>query len=57
MLVGHGIEEPLDILLGADNARQAENLDGRIVGVNTHIHVAFLANGHDGLEEVFHVFA
>jgi len=55
MLVGYGIEEPLDILLGTNDAWQAENLDRGIVGVNTHVHVALLANRHDGLEEVLHV--
>ena len=55
VLVGHGIEEPLDVLLGTDDARQAENLDGGIVGVYAHVHVAFLADGHDGLQEIFHV--
>ena len=55
MLVGHSIEEPLDILFGTDDARQTENLDGGIVGVNAHVHAALLADGHDGLEEILHV--
>ena len=55
MLVGHGIEEPLDILFGADDAGQSENLDGGIVGMNAHVHAVFLASGHDGLQEVLHV--
>ena len=55
VFVGYGVEEPLDILLGTDDTWQAENLDGGIVGVNAHIHVALLANGHDSLEEVLHV--
>ena len=57
MLVGHGIEEPLDVLLGADDARQAENLDRRVVGVYAHVHVALVARGHDGFEEILHVLA
>ena len=57
VLVGHGVEEPLDILFGAHDAWQAENLDGGIVGVDAHIHVALLADGHDSLEEVLHVLA
>ena len=55
MLVGHCVEEPLDILLSTNDAWQAENLDGGIVGVNTHVHVALLTDRHDGLEEVLHV--
>ena len=55
MLVRHGIEEPLDVLLCTYDTWQSENLDGGIVGVNTHIHVAFLADRHDSLQEVFHV--
>ena len=51
MLVRHSIKEPLDILLGTYDAWQAENLDRGIVGVNTHVHVALLANRHDSLEE------
>ena len=57
MLVGHSIEEPLDILLCTYDTRQTENLDGGIVGVNTHVHIALLARGHDSLEEVLHVGA
>ena len=33
------------------------DLDGGIVGVDTHVHVALLTDGHDGLEEVLHVLA
>ena len=55
MLVGHSIQEPLDILLGTYDTWQAQNLDRGIVGVHTHVHVALLANRHDSLEEVLHV--
>ena len=55
MLVGNSIQEPLDILLGTNDTWQAQNLDRGIVGVNTHVHVALLANRHDSLEEVLHV--
>ena len=55
VLVGHGIEEPADILFGADDARQAKNLDGGIVGVYAHIDAEFLADRHNGLEPVLHV--
>ena len=55
MLVGHCIQEPLDILLGADNARQTQNLDWGIIGVNAHIHVVLLTGRHDSLQEIFHV--
>ena len=57
MLVGHGIEEPLDILLSANDAWQAQNLDGGIVRMDAHVHAVFLASGHDGLEEILHVLA
>ena len=55
MLVGHCIQEPLDILLGADYTRQAKDLDWGIIGVYTHVHVVLLTGRHDGLQEVFHV--
>ena len=55
MLVGYGIEEPLDILFGTDDARQAEDLNGGIVGVDTHVHAILLTGGHDGFKEVLHV--
>ena len=55
MLVGYGIEEPLDILFRTDDTRQTEYLDGGIVGVYAHVHTVFLTGRHDGLEEVFHV--
>ena len=55
MLVGHGIEEPLDIFLGTYDTWQSEDLDGRIVGVNAHVHIALFARGHDGFEEIFHI--
>ena len=57
MLVGYGIEEPLDIFFCADDARQTEDLNGGIIGMNAHIHVAFLAGWHDGLQEILHVGA
>ena len=57
MLVWDGIEEPLDVFLGANNAWKSQNLDRGIIGMYAHIHVAFFACRHDGLEEVFHVFA
>ena len=55
MLVGHSVEEPLNVLFGAHDAGQTEHLDGWVVGVYTHVHAIFFASGHDGLEEVFHV--
>ena len=55
VLVGHSIEEPADILLGADDARQAKDLDRGIVGVYAHIDAELLAGGHDGLEPVLHI--
>ena len=57
MLVGHSVEEPLDILFGANDAGQTENLNGGIVGMYTHIHIALLAHGHDSFEEVLHILA
>ena len=55
MLVGDGVEEPFDVLFRADDARQAEDLDGRVVRMDAHVHPALLADGHDRLQEVFHV--
>ena len=55
MLVGHSIEEPLDILFGTYNAWQTQNFDGGIIGVYAHIHVALLTDGHDSLQEVLHI--
>ena len=57
MLIGYGIEEPLDVLLRANNARKSQNLDRGIIGMYAHIHVALFACRHDGFEEVFHVLA
>ena len=57
VLVGHSIKEPLDILLSTHDTWQTENLDGGIVGVYAHVHVAFLTDGHNSFEEIFHVFA
>ncbi len=55
VLVGHGIKHPLDVLGSADDARQTEHRVGRVVGVDTHIDVVFVADGHNGLQPVFHV--
>ena len=57
MLVRNGVEEPFDVLLGADDARKSEDLDRRIVRMHAHVHVAFVADRHDSFEEVFHVGA
>ncbi len=55
MLVGDSVEEPLDVLFCTDDTWQTENLDGGVVGVNTHVHVALLTDRHDGFQEIFHV--
>ena len=55
MLVGHSVEEPLDVLFGANDAGQSQHLNRWVVGVYTHVHAIFFASGHDSLEEVFHV--
>ncbi len=57
VLVGYGIEEPLNVFLAGDDARQTENLEGRIVGMHAHIHIALVAYGHDGRKEILHVLA
>ncbi len=55
--VGHGVEQPLYVLLGTHDARQSQNLDGRVVGVYAHVHAELVARGHDGFEEILHVLA
>ena len=57
MRVGHGIQQPTNIFGCAHNPWQPENLDGRVVGVDTHIDITLVADGHDSLEEVFQVGA
>ena len=57
VLVGNSVEEPLDVLLSTDDTRQSETLDGGVVGVDAHVHIALLADGHNGLEEIFHILA
>ena len=57
MLVGNGVEEPLNVVVAGYDARQTEHLEGWVVGMDTHIHVALFANGHDGLKEILHVGA
>ncbi|KXB48998.1 hypothetical protein HMPREF1870_00227 [Bacteroidales bacterium KA00344] len=53
--VGYGVEKPLNVLVAGHNAGQTEHLEGRIVGMHTHIDVALAAYRHDGFEEIFHV--
>ena len=55
MLVGHSVEEPLNVLFGAHDAGQTEHLDGWVVGVNAHVHAVLFAGGHDGFKKVLHV--
>ena len=55
MLVGHGVEEPLDILFRTYDTRQSQDFNWGIVGMNAHVHVALLTCRHDSLQEVFHV--
>ena len=57
MLVVDSFQEPLDVLVVSDDAWQAENLERRVVRMDTHVHVALLADRHYGSEEVGHVLA
>ena len=57
VLIGHGVEEPLDILVAGDDARQSEYLQRGVVGMHAHVNAILVAHGHDGLEEIFHVLA
>jgi len=55
--VGHHVEEGLDVGVAGDDARQAQYLEGWVVGVHAHLDVPLVADGHDGLQEVLHVGA
>ena len=55
MRVWNSVEEPTDILGSAHDARQPKDGNGRVVGVDTHVHPAFLACRHDSFEEILHV--
>jgi len=51
----HGVEEPVYVLVAGHDAGQAQDGEGRVVGVHAHVHAVFLAGGHDGGQEVAHV--
>ena len=51
VLVGHCIEEPLDVLVRTDDAGQAKDGIGRIVGMHAHIDVPFVADRHHGVKK------
>ena len=55
MLVGYSLQEPTDILFRADDTRESQNLDRRVVGMYAHIHITLLADGHNRLKEIFHI--
>ena len=57
MRIVHGIEEPLYILVACYDAWQAKYLEWRVVGMHAHVHVALVAYGHDGRQEVAHILA
>ena len=55
--IWYGVEESLDVGVAGYDAWQTEYLHRGIVGVNAHVDVIFIADGHDGVEEVSHVGA
>ena len=50
-------EQPFDVVGAGDDTWQAEDLEWWIVGMNTHIHIAFVTDRHDRVEEILHVGA
>ena len=55
MLVWHSIEHPLDILGTTDDSWQTEYRIRRIVWVNTHVDIVFIADRHNRLQPILHV--
>ena len=55
MRVIDSIEEPFDILLACHDTRKAENLERRIVRMDTHVYAIFLAYRHYRSKEISHV--
>ncbi len=57
MRVVYGLQEPLNVVVACHDAWQSEYLEGWIVRVNAHVHVAFIAYRHDSGKKIAHVFA
>ena len=57
VLVGNCIKEPFNVLVAGYDAGQTQNLQWRVVGMHTHIHVPLVADRHNGFEEILHVLA
>lgn len=53
----YGINHPLHIFNGGNNARQAEDRARRIVRVNSHTHADFFSNWNNRFQEDGKVFA
>ena len=55
MWIGHGIKKRLDAGVAGNDARKAEYLQRRIVGMHAHVDAVFIAYRHDGFKEIFHI--
>ena len=53
----HHVHYGFEVLMVFDDARQAEDGEGRVVGVDGHFDARLFGGGDDGFEEVFEVFA
>ena len=51
----HHFHHAQDIFLVDDDAGQAENAPGRIVGMDGHVDIVFVADRHDAFQEIFQV--
>ena len=56
MGVRHGGKHTVVIFLAAHDARQAEHIPRRIVGVDGHIDAGLVAGGHDPFQEIDQIF-
>ena len=57
MRVVDGMEYPCDVYFVGYDAGKTQYLERRVVGVHAHIYAECFAHGHDGRQEVPHVFA
>ena len=57
MNIGNRVERPTDIIVASDDTRQTQQLHGRIVGMDTHVHAPLVTNRHDGLKEILEIGA
>ena len=53
----HGLEQPVDILCRRDDARQAQNIAWRIVGMDAQAHAKLFGKRHHGTQECLTVAA